>query len=437
MSNLLSYIGLNRYPYHTDFDLCPATDTLNALARASGISVNDLAGMSYASDLSLFEENQSAHWRSSRFVVSLGTRRAAHNEVRGTPFCPECLEEDTVPYLRKSWRYSFVTVCIRHRVQLSEVCKNCGSTISSRSLRLREPSIHESLAICWRCKASLADQPSNPASRDTIDLVASLQHRLIASLKDRWFVLGGKPIYSVALFSGMSTILRLIISSHDVGSEFRACCSLFGLPFDMKDFEQSLTKRYSQYVGEKGKGNLRSDHAFEHFGVGNRIQCMVILAMLFKVWPSRLQIALSTNLFINSFHRRVMFCNTPFWLFEAIGPVIPDWSPQQSIESYSVARQQLAAKGYTRPTDSELRAFIEYRTLPAMDDIDYQLLKQARSKMTRAEQLIDSLFMPKIPDEKKSRTITTRRVPRKAVTADQAAPASPAKHRSEPNDPES
>jgi len=46
----------------------------------------------------------------------------------GMQFCPHCLASDPVPYLRKSWRVAFNTVCAQHGNLLADRCPACGAS---------------------------------------------------------------------------------------------------------------------------------------------------------------------------------------------------------------------------------------------------------------------------------------------------------------------
>ena len=87
--------------------------------------------------MSLSPLNPQQRWY---WVTSLSHRNRSRQS--SFAFCPHCLAEDDIPYMRKSWRFSWVTTCPTHKTILSEACPHCHyavnlsrHTLSSKSLR--------------------------------------------------------------------------------------------------------------------------------------------------------------------------------------------------------------------------------------------------------------------------------------------------------------
>lgn len=70
-------------------------------------------------------------------------------------YCPQCLASDTVPYIRRLWRLSYITVCHVHRTALHEACPHCSAPVSQRS-RVTT-AIKVQLRQCHRCHENLSD----------------------------------------------------------------------------------------------------------------------------------------------------------------------------------------------------------------------------------------------------------------------------------------
>ena len=66
-------------------------------------------------------------------------------------FCPRCLRDDPVPYLRLEWRKGWHLLCPAHLVWIEDRCKHCEAPVD---LELHGPD-SGSLAVCGTCGNSL------------------------------------------------------------------------------------------------------------------------------------------------------------------------------------------------------------------------------------------------------------------------------------------
>jgi hypothetical protein len=101
----------------------------------------------------------------------------------GMQFCPRCLATDPVPYLRKSWRVAFNTVCAKHGILLADRCPACGEAVAIHRISMvRLDMLDEtSLAHCYSCEFDLRETPAlSPSVYDTSS--ANLLHRLSIAL---------------------------------------------------------------------------------------------------------------------------------------------------------------------------------------------------------------------------------------------------------------
>lgn len=46
-------------------------------------------------------------------------------------YCPMCLEEDTVPYLRITWRLATTVICDKHKIAMQDRCPHCGCRLGA------------------------------------------------------------------------------------------------------------------------------------------------------------------------------------------------------------------------------------------------------------------------------------------------------------------
>ena len=107
----------------------------------------------------------------------LATTTLGYNKVllSALKFCPDCLREDSAPYFRRQWRFSFVHICKWHRVELISQCPRCHQAINF----LRIPLRIRSLAMCASCLFHFQAAVSRPISNQTKALEAlRFQERL-------------------------------------------------------------------------------------------------------------------------------------------------------------------------------------------------------------------------------------------------------------------
>jgi len=77
-------------------------------------------------------------------------------------FCGTCLKEDAIPYYRREWRLSFVTVCARHGTLLLSGCGNCGRIVDVRQIPLDAIHLRSVLPVAKR------SMPEAAASQDLL-----------------------------------------------------------------------------------------------------------------------------------------------------------------------------------------------------------------------------------------------------------------------------
>ncbi len=119
----------------------------------------------------------------------------------GQQLCPWCLQADAVPYLRLSWRLSFVTVCPVHQRLLLDRCPACNEPFSV----LRMDRVQE--MRCPSCAADLRHFTADPPPVDVVPVQQDLQ-RVVGQ---GWWALGRHgPVYSFAALDILAVLARLL-----------------------------------------------------------------------------------------------------------------------------------------------------------------------------------------------------------------------------------
>jgi len=146
-------------------------------------------------------------------ILSLGGRgknRTAH----GLSICPQCLEEDSVPYFRRQWRVSYLVTCVKHQRLLLDTCPGCGGCIvqvsrDEGSIRLNED--HRA-THCLRCGYDWQRAGKRLAERPLEDGFWVLQAQFESALSCAWTLdPTGRPVMSMSLFKGLRYLLRALI----------------------------------------------------------------------------------------------------------------------------------------------------------------------------------------------------------------------------------
>jgi len=70
-------------------------------------------------------------------------------------YCPLCLQNDKVPFIRKKWLYPFITYCDDHNILLRETCPHCFEQIKFWRSDWNLPITH-----CYSCKKDLREDYS-------------------------------------------------------------------------------------------------------------------------------------------------------------------------------------------------------------------------------------------------------------------------------------
>lgn len=147
-------------------------------------------------------------WRIPGIVPTLTAPAYAfmdfHGGYRRTPYglrnsgaysaCIECWREDPTPYIRKSWRQRYTTVCSKHRAIHATACSCCGKHFSaSFSSRFSTGRFFNSeMSICRFCGADIRGQnPPFYISKEhySLDTYLEIEEIFDRSFERGWYSL--------------------------------------------------------------------------------------------------------------------------------------------------------------------------------------------------------------------------------------------------------
>jgi transposase len=166
----LSPLALGRMAFGVDATVDPewwrrpSAATLGLIARKSGVSTHELAGMTFTS------------WASARGDETPQRFCGRHSSAPALPrsrsdrrmnICPQCLAEDRCGYLRLQWLNGWAGICPKHRSVLTGHCPSCRCVRRIAGLNAREP---VDLTICWKCGAKLIGAAGDPADPSALRL---------------------------------------------------------------------------------------------------------------------------------------------------------------------------------------------------------------------------------------------------------------------------
>jgi hypothetical protein len=178
---------------------------LGPLASHAGLNSDRLFNMTLRAFESIVFERFN-EFGITRFVMPLSVFHRVRRGY-GQQFCPICLEEDEIPYLRRRWRLSLFVLCTHHLVLLHDRCASCQRPFAPHradmSSRRSFPAKH-SMRLCAFCGARMA---TNIVAADAADI--AMQQRIGQVIADGYAAVNDRTVvYSHLFFAG----LRMLIS---------------------------------------------------------------------------------------------------------------------------------------------------------------------------------------------------------------------------------
>ena len=180
-------------------------------------------------------------------------------------YCVQCLQKDRVPYLRRRWRYAFVTTCSVHNTVLTTQCPFCKEPFDFESYDIDLP--HTAgltpISTCSRCRQ---DVRHSHAPLCDVDIRAiRYQRALCAAVERGWArVRGAAWVYSHQILDVLHRLLRLLHAKNGLQRLFLA-------------FAATGDAREPSFVLPKGR--------FESWPLAARHRAMMWLADLLRRWP--------------------------------------------------------------------------------------------------------------------------------------------------------
>ena len=147
--------------------------------------------------------DEKIHSNTRNKLITSVVNRGRESQGKGLRFCPICLKNDMIPFFRKEWRLSFVTVCLKHKCFLSDCCPNCKSPVNIYKLIK-----NDNLSRCYRCDSSYLDAQIEKIPSNSYGMQA--QKNLLHVLHSGIFDFERGNYLSLAFFPVLKQITKLI-----------------------------------------------------------------------------------------------------------------------------------------------------------------------------------------------------------------------------------
>jgi TniQ len=179
--------------------------------------------------------------------------------------CPQCLAENGIAYLRRSWFFPWLSCCPKHGTIMICGCGSCGTRLRTPPLSFVGPWL---LNGCRTCGWSMGGAKTEQAH----DQVRALQRLLLAGKRSGWMALPGlEPMPWPPFVSGINAMAEVIW--------------VHGKPACRRELFALIAK-------DVGVDALMPEEPPRKIGHGRaRHDAMLVIAWLLERWPQRLMIA--------------------------------------------------------------------------------------------------------------------------------------------------
>lgn len=97
-------------------------------------------------------------------------------------YCPDCLSEDQIPHIRKTWRLAWTYICAKHQRLMEEKCPHCHTymDLDQAIVKAKESA---SISNCQTCGQDLTSCPTRDDGAKLLEPLFHAQNILGQSLK--------------------------------------------------------------------------------------------------------------------------------------------------------------------------------------------------------------------------------------------------------------
>lgn len=292
------YFDRREQIWNRDFDKCVNESFLAAIARYSGMTLQQAQGTTLRAYEGLLYESHNP-FGNTKWILPLGVYHRTQRR-NGVQFCPLCLATDPVPYFRRRWRLAFYTTCDLHSTLMQDCCPGCQSPVSFFRSELGDRNKYPgaSLRHCFKCGYDLGHAPVTHNNWHSWEMLVNHQS-LMTWFDLGWsFATGGIQQYSHLYFEGLHQICKLLLMKDRLPR--------------IGEFRMAL----QQKTGLKWHSENRA-RPFETQDIFVRHQIIGNAVWLTQDWPNRfLQLARAADLRYSEIVKDLY--TKPFWFTDPI-----------------------------------------------------------------------------------------------------------------------
>lgn len=210
------WLGRSQPLWNRDIDRQAPHSLLNQMARWTGFSMEKMQRLCLKSfDGYVYEDCVRGGF--CDWLLPLGI----HHRTRrrgGMQFCPECLAMDAEPYLRRTWRMAWATVCTRHSRLLADRCPECSSPVQPHRVDMQQRSgLGKGLTIATCCTCGLDLRTISARNQASLPVVELQQAMQLAATNGYLSFAGSRDLHSLAFFMGVRIIATGLLRANRKG----------------------------------------------------------------------------------------------------------------------------------------------------------------------------------------------------------------------------
>lgn len=227
--------GQNTNIWNRDLDQLAPLEDLKILSTVSGAPFDRIEQTTLRSlEGTLFEHHTPNGM--CRWIIPIGIFHRSRRRP-GLMFCPKCLQDDSEPFFRRTWRLAFATLCTKHHCYLLDTCPNCKSPLAPHRSDMQSRAVFPVAGFnvcCWKCGFDYRNENGLLHSLPE-ELSVTFQTKLENAVTNgftRWA--GNQNMHSLAYFEGLRALIAGITSKQTLQrlskSKFLDTTSLVGWP---------------------------------------------------------------------------------------------------------------------------------------------------------------------------------------------------------------
>jgi len=138
--------------WYKDFDRFIPSDLKDKLSKVVYLSKDEITSLTLEpliDELALYPKNNP--YKKWYFVLPMGLKGFVRTS--GAYFCPDCLKNTKVAYLKQEWKFAWSIACSIHKKLLILRCQQCDNIFSPHKLSYLQPHIY----LCSSCGYDLRE----------------------------------------------------------------------------------------------------------------------------------------------------------------------------------------------------------------------------------------------------------------------------------------